>query len=115
MNSKKINKKLINDFADIIGNIEIAINLDTFKEVKDIYESILVELIKWVKNYYLNRNFNIITYDKSLEIHTLLDEIKWKVLTDKNTGDESLLADNILIRYEVIIKTINSKGETCNA
>lgn len=104
-----INRKLVSDFADIIGNIEIAINLDSFKNVKETYEMILSELTKWIKNYYLNKNFDIVTYDKSLEIHTLLDEIKWELLTNKEIGDESLLTDDILIRYEVIMKEINNE------
>ena len=57
----------------------------------------------------LNKNFDIVTYDKSLEIHTLLDEIKWELLTNKEIGDESLLTDDILIRYEVIMKEINNE------
>lgn len=104
-----INRKIVSDFADIIGNIEIAINLESFKEEKETYEMILNELLKWIKNYYLNKNFDIVTHDKSLEIYTLLDEIKWRILTNKKIGDESLLTDNILIRYEVIIKEINNE------
>ena len=48
-------------------------------------------------------------HEKSLEIHTLLDEIKWEKLSNKEIGIEAMLADNILIRYEVIIKTINKE------
>lgn len=109
-----INKKLISDFANIIGNIWIAMSLDSLKDVKDIYGMILNELLQWIKHYYKNRNFNIITHEKSLEIHNLLEEIKWKILPDKNIGDESLLTDNILIRYEVIIKTINDEKKIIN-
>ena len=104
-----INKKLVSDFADIIGNIEIAMNLDSFKDVRETYNKILCELLKWIKGYYLNKNFDIITHEKSLEIHDLLDEIKWEKLSDKEIGVEALLTDNILIRYEVIMKTINEE------
>lgn len=104
-----INRKLVSDFADIIGNINILINLDSFKDVKKEYEMILNELLLWTKNYYLHKNFDIVTYEKSLEIHNILDEIKWKKISDKEIGDESLLTDNILIRYEVIIKAINNE------
>ena len=104
-----IDKKIVSDFADIIGNIEIAINLESFNEVKEKYNRVSKELLEWIKNYYQNKNFNMVTYDDSLEIHDLLEEIKWKLLTDKKTGDEAMLADNILIRYEIIIKKINSK------
>ena len=104
-----INKKLISDFSDIIGNIEIATNLDSFKDVKEDYINIQHELLVWIKYYYLNKNFGVITHEKSLEIHTLLEEIKWLKLSNKEIGIEAMLADNILIRYEVIIKTINEE------
>ncbi len=104
-----LNKKLISDFADIIGNLEIAIHLYSFKNVKDKYEMVLNELLNWIKEYYKNKNLNVITHDKSLEIHTLLEDIKWNILLDKEIGSESLLADNILIRYEVIMITINKE------
>ena len=104
-----IDKEIVGDFVDIIGNMEIAINLDSFTEVKKTYKNIMEEVLEWIKYYYSNNNFDIVTHDKSLEIHDLLDEIKWKMLTDKNIGIESLLADNVLIRYEVIIKKINKE------
>lgn len=109
-----INKKLVSDFADLIGNIEIAIQLDSFKDVRDTYQIILNSLLKWIKSYYINKNFDVITREESLEIHTLLEEIKWKLLTNKEIGNESLLTDNILIRYEVIMKTINDEGRIIN-
>lgn len=102
-----INKKLVSDFANIIGNLEIAIQLNSFNDVKESYKMILNTLLEWVKYYYENNNFDVVTHEKSLEIHNLLEEIKWKLLPNKEIGDESLLTDDILIRYEVIVKTIN--------
>ena len=58
--------------------------------------------------------FKIITYEESLKIHELLEEIKWKMITNKNIGDESMLTDDILVRYEVIIKTINNERKLEN-
>ena len=104
-----MNKKLISDFADIIGNIEIAINLDSFQDVKETYNGIKNELLKWIKYYYSYKKFDIVTYEKSLEIHNLLEEIKYKKINNKKIGNEALLTDNILIRYEVIIKIINEE------
>lgn len=104
-----INKKLISDFADIIGNLEIAISLDSFCNFKDKYKMVLDELLEWIKYYYAKKNLDIVTHEKSLEIHTLLTDIKWNILPDKKIGMESLLTDNILIRYEVIINTINKE------
>ena len=104
-----INRKLISDFADIIGNLTIAVTLDSLKEIKDDYEIVLNELLKWVSYYYKNKNLDIVTHDQSLRIHNLLDEIKNKLIFDKQMGIEAMLSDNILIRYEVIMKTINDE------
>ncbi len=104
-----INRKLISDFANVIGNLRIAIDLDSFKEVKDDYEMVLNELLKWVNYYYKNKNLDIVTHDDSLRIHSLLDEIRNELIPNKQIGMESMLSDNILIRYEVIIKTINDE------
>lgn len=104
-----INKELINDFANIIGNIEIAINLDSYKDVKTDYEIVLNKLLNWLKKYYEDKCLNI-SSEESLEIYNLLDNIREKILFNKEISDEKLLTDNILIRYEVIIKMINDKN-----
>ncbi len=104
-----INQKLISDFANIIGNLRIAIDLDSLKEVKEDYEIVLNELLKWIKYYYKNKNLDIVTHDNSLRIHNLLDEIKNELIPNRQIGMESMLSDNILIRYEVIIKSINDE------
>lgn len=104
-----INRKLISDFADIIGNLTIAVHLESLKDVKDDYEGVLDELIKWVKYYYENKNLDIVSYENSLRIHDLLDEIRNELIPNKSIGIESMLSDNILIRYEVIIKEINNE------
>ncbi len=109
-----INKMLVGDFSKIIGNIEIAIQLDSFKDIRKDYQMILEKLLQWIKYYYDNGNFKIITYEESLKIHELLEEIKWKMITNKNIGDESMLTDDILVRYEVIIKTINNERKLEN-
>ena len=103
-----IDRKIIGDFAHLIGYIKIAISSDSYKDVKNDYEKVLNKLLLWINSYYKSKNFNIITHNESLEIHELLDEIKWKMITDKDIEEESLLSDNILIRYEIIIKEINS-------
>lgn len=104
-----INRKLISDFADIIGNLTIAVHLESLKDVKDDYDGVLDELIKWVKYYYENKNLDIVSYENSLRIHDLLDEIRNELIPNKSIGIESMLSDNILIRYEVIIKEINNE------
>ena len=107
-----INRKLISNFADIIGNLTIAIHLESLKDVRSDYEMVLDELLKWVKYYYENKNLDIVNYDNSLKVHDLLDDIRTDLIPNKTIGMESMLSDNILIRYEVIIKTINDeRGE----
>ena len=69
----------------------------------------LNELLEWVDYYYKHKNLNIVTYDNSLRIHNLLIEEENNLLFDSNIGMEAMLSDNILIRYEVIIKTINEE------
>ena len=107
-----INRKLISDFANIIGNLRIAIKLDALKEVRKDYEIVLNELLNWVNYYYQNKNLDIVTYDDSLRIHDILDNIRNELIPNKQIGIESMLSDDILIRYEVIIKSIND--ERCN-
>lgn len=109
-----INNKIVNEFANIIGNIEIAMQLDSLKSIRNKYEIILSELLMWIKSYYINKNLDIITYEKSLEIHSSLEEIKGDILPNNEIGIESLLTNNILIRYEVIIKMINNEREKNN-
>ncbi len=104
-----INRKLVSYFADIIGNLTIAINMDSLKDVKRDYEVILNEILGWVKYYYKNKNLDIVTHDNSLKIHETLENIKNDLIFNKTIGIESMLSDNILIRYEVIIKKINDK------
>ena len=43
---KKINQKIISEFANLIGYIKIAINFDSLKKIKPTYEMILDELLK---------------------------------------------------------------------
>lgn len=103
-----IDKELISDFSNIIGKIEIIISLSSCSAYKERYEVIKKELIRWIEYYYTNKKLDIISYNKSLEIHEDLLLLKGELLMDDNVGMESLLSDDILIRYEVIMKKINN-------
>ena len=61
------------------------------------------------KYSYENKNLDIVSYENSLRIHDLLEEIRNELKPNKSIGIESMLSDNILIRYEVIIKEINNE------
>ena len=105
-----IDKGLVNEFVNILGSIELAINLDSYNSVRNDLEVVLKKLLNWLKYYYKNQSFNI-NQEESLEIYNILDSIREKILFDKEIGEEKLLTDNILIRYEVIIKKINGGKE----
>ena len=83
--------------------------MDSFKKVKEDYEIVLNELLKWVNDYYKNKNLNMITHESSLKTHNLLEDVRNERIPNKEIGMESMLSDDILIRYEVIIKTIMTK------
>ena len=51
-----INEKLIYHFANVIGYLKIAINLESLKVIRTKYEMVLDELLKWTKYYYENKN-----------------------------------------------------------
>ncbi len=105
-----ISQVLVTDFADIIGKLTIAINLKSLKLAKNDYEKVLNALIKWVSYYYGHENLNIVTHDESLEIHNILLDRSVDLMMDASIpAIESILSDDILNRYEVIIKTINDQ------
>lgn len=105
-----ISQTLIRDFADIIGKLTIAINLKSLKVAKNDYEKVLNELIKWVSYYCEHENLNIVTHDESLEIHNILLDRSVDLMMDASMpAMESVLSDDILNRYEVIVKTINDQ------
>lgn len=50
----------------------------------------------------------------NLRIHDLLEDIRNDIIFDKSMGIELEIADNILIRYEAIVKMINDgRKSTC--
>ena len=109
-----IDQKLVGHFATLIGYLNIAINLNTYSRVRNEYKSVLDELLSWVKCYYENANLNIVNHDNSLRIHNLLEDIRNDIIFDKSMGIELEIADNILIRYEAIVKMINDgRKSTC--
>ena len=104
-----IDQKLVGHFATLIGYLNIAINLNSYSRVRNEYKSVLDELLDWVKYYYENKNLNIVNHNNSLRIHDLLEDIRNDIIFDKSMGIELEIADNILIRYEAIVKMINDE------
>lgn len=106
--------KLTSHFTAQVGYLNIAINLNSYTTVKSDYKNVLDELLIWVKYYYENKNLNIVNHDNSLRIHDLLEDIRNDIIFDKNIEIELEIADNILIRYEAIVKMINDERKsTC--
>ena len=99
----------IKNFAIILGYLDIALNLETYERVKDKYIKVKTILEEWIIQYNLNKNFDNIAYDQSLQIHNVLDDVKEEILFDKEIGDEKLISNEILIWYEIIIKKINEE------
>lgn len=109
-----IDRKLVGHFAALIGYLNIAINLNSYSRVRNEYKSVLDELLDWVKYYYENNNLNIASHNNSLRIHDLLEDIRNDIIFDKSMGIELEIADNILIRYDAIVKMINDERKsTC--
>lgn len=104
-----IDKELVSNFSKIIGYIDVVLSFDGFGDIKDDYNFVKVTLLNWVKYYYENKDFNNITYDESLKIHDILQDVRDIKIYDKNLGMEAMITDDILIRYEVIVKSINEK------
>ena len=96
-----INEKLIYHFANVIGYLKIAINLESLKDIRTKYEMVLDELLKWTKYYYENKNLDIVTHDNSLKIHDILEDVKNNIVFRSYIGIESELTDNILINYGI--------------
>ena len=104
-----INKELIGNFSKVIGYIDIILNIEGFEDVKRDYENIRDVLLMWVKKYYINKNFDTISYEESFDIHEKMQEIRDIKIFDKNIGMEAMLTDNILIMYNALVKMINDE------
>ena len=104
-----INEKLIYHFANVIGYLKIAINLESLKYIRPTYAMVLAELFNWTKFSYQHHTLDIVTHDNSLKIHDILEDVKNNIVFRSDIGIESELTDNILINYEVIVKTINEE------
>lgn len=102
-------KNNIRTFSILLGYIRIAMEFDSFKDVRGEYHNIMNTIAGWANDYTMNKNFNNITHQESLKIHKLIDNIREQKLFDKNIGNESEISDEILIWYEVLIKSINEE------
>ena len=105
----KMNGVIIKDIATIIGYIDIVISFESYKKVKNKYLDVKEKLLNILSN-----DISLITYEDSLKIHTILDDVKEEILFNKEIGNEKIISDDILVLYEAMIKKINSEGENIN-
>ena len=97
----------IRNIAILMGYINMAIQIDSYQDVKGEYLDILNTINFWTKH---NQNFNNIKKQDIYNIYNKIDLIREKKLFDKNIGDEKNLSDEILIWYEIVFYNGN-KGE----
>ena len=98
-----INRKIVSEFANIIGYIDIVLSFEGFDDIKDRYIKIKRVLLDWVNQYYKFKSFNFVSCDESYKIHEELQDIRDIKIYDKNLGMESMITDDIFIKYEVIV------------
>ncbi len=97
------------DFALIIGYLDLAISFESYKKVKNDYLIVKKNLLKWINEYNKVNSFDFVTYEESLKLHTILDNVKERILFDKNIGEEKRISDEVLLWYEIVIKKINEE------
>lgn len=94
----------IRNISILIGYINIALQLDSFQDVRDEYINILNYINNFVKEYLKNHNFNKLEKQEINNIYDKIDLIREKKLFDKTIGDEKIISDEILIWYEIVFK-----------
>ena len=102
-------KKNIRNFSILLGYIKLAMSFDSYSDVLDKYEQVSKIISDWASNYFLNKNFSNIMLEKNYEIYNIIDEIREQKLFDKTIGEDKNISDEILIWYEIVIKSINAE------
>ena len=95
-------KQKIRNSAILIGYLNLVIHMDSYKDVKEEYLSILNIISDWVNDYLKNHHLNNISSQDIYKIYNRIDLIREKKLFDKNIGDEKSFSDEILIWYEIV-------------
>ncbi len=95
-------RKNVRNIAILLGYLNIVINLEKYKDVKEDYVNILKEISKLAAYYIENHNFNNLTSSQLKELWYKIDTLREKKLFDKNIGDEASFSDEVLIWYEIV-------------
>lgn len=84
-------------FSRLIGALTIITTLESYKEGHKEYKEILTIITKWSANYIVTGKLSLIHHEELLDVYNKLDNLKGKWLFDTNLGEESELADEIVI------------------
>lgn len=97
MKTDNLKRKVEIAFARLIGPLATVTVLESYKEGQDEYKELLSIILKWSSNYMITRKLSLIHHEELLDVYNKLDNLKGKWLFDTNLGEESELADEIVI------------------
>lgn len=102
-------------FTRLLGPLSIVTVLDSYKEIRSEYIELFSIILNWAAEYEIKKDLSLINQVPLLDVYYKLDKLKEKCLFDLKMGEESELADEIVIWYEIIMylrKTqLEMKGE----
>ena len=84
-------------FARLIGPLATITVLETYKEGHKEYKELLPIILKWSADYMVTRKLSLIHHEELLNVYNKLENLKSNWLFDTNLGEESELADEVVI------------------
>ena len=84
-------------FARLIGPLATVTGIESYKEAHEEYKELLDIIIKWSADYMITRKLSLIHHKELLDVYNRLEDLRGKWLFDDNLGEESELADEIII------------------
>lgn len=84
-------------FARLIGPLATVTVLESYKEAHQEYKELLSIILKWSADYMITRKLSLIHHEELLNVYNRLENLKSRWLFDANLGEESELADEIVI------------------
>ncbi len=90
-------------FTRLLGPLSIVTVLDSYKEIRSEYIELFSIILNWAAEYEIKKDLSLINQVPLLDVYYKLDKLKEKCLFDLKMGEESELADEIVIWYEIIM------------
>lgn len=84
-------------FARLIGPLATITALESYKAAHKDYKDLLSFIINWSANYMITRKLSLIDHIELLDVYNKLEDLKTKWLFDTSLGEESELADEVVI------------------